>query len=104
MTRFNLHYTMDDSTVDFVLRAVEWVAAHGWKLMPAYNFLASGAWEHAKGTTPVPSLLDLTFGLDGPQSFHSHVRRAPAGHSLDSYFASADAAVAATKERLRHGR
>jgi selenocysteine lyase/cysteine desulfurase len=45
--RISLHYVMDDIEVDFILRAVEFVADQGYRFMPLYNFdVHSGAWTH----------------------------------------------------------
>ena len=38
---------MSDAEADFVLDAVRFVAAHGWKYLPQYAFYAdSGEWKH----------------------------------------------------------
>ncbi|CAH3136888.1 unnamed protein product [Porites lobata] len=45
--RINLPYFMDDDTAHFVLEAVDMVAAHGWKLLPQYQFDPhTGAWKN----------------------------------------------------------
>ena len=36
--RVNFNYFISEAQFDFVLRAVELVAAHGWKLLPHYRF------------------------------------------------------------------
>lgn len=37
-TRLNFHYTMDESTFQYVLKALNFVASEGWKLLPQYTF------------------------------------------------------------------
>ncbi len=46
-TACSLAAFMSDAEVDFVLAAVRFVAAHGWKYLPQYSFYAdSGEWKH----------------------------------------------------------
>lgn len=103
--RFNLHYAMDDATVDFILRAVEWVARHGWKLLPDYTFeLSTGEWYHPT-MRKFPGrrwLADLSFA-DGAMSYDPGKRPVPEGHSVETYFAAADAAIIESAERVRKG-
>ncbi|WP_138380733.1 aminotransferase class V-fold PLP-dependent enzyme [Luteithermobacter gelatinilyticus] len=45
--RLNFNYFIDRETFDYILRAVELVAEHGWKLYALYDFHAgSGEWIH----------------------------------------------------------
>ncbi len=45
--RVSLHYAMDDLEVDFILDAIEFIAAHGYRFLPEYNFdMNTGAWIH----------------------------------------------------------
>jgi selenocysteine lyase/cysteine desulfurase len=45
--RISLHYAMDDIEVDYILDAIEFVADHGFRFLPLYNFdMHSGAWLH----------------------------------------------------------
>ena len=45
--RIGFHYTMDDIEAQFVMEAVEFVAAHGYRFLPLYAFdAATGAWAH----------------------------------------------------------
>jgi len=49
-TRIGLNYFISDAEADFILGAVEWVATHGWKLLPYYHFDSlTGEWRHASG-------------------------------------------------------
>ncbi|KAL2920137.1 hypothetical protein HK105_200203 [Polyrhizophydium stewartii] len=36
-TRFNLSVTHSEAEVDFILQAVDWVASHGFRLLPVYH-------------------------------------------------------------------
>jgi hypothetical protein len=45
--RVGFHYAMDDIEAEFVIEAVEFVAAHGHRFLPLYAFDAvTGAWSH----------------------------------------------------------
>jgi len=45
--RVGFHYAMDDVDADYVIDAVEFVAAQGHRFLPLYAFdVASGAWSH----------------------------------------------------------
>ncbi len=37
-TRFNLPYYLNDAEVDYVIKAIEFVAKYGWMLLPNYKF------------------------------------------------------------------
>jgi len=46
--RLSLHFHMSPSEVTYVVRAVAWIATHGWKLLPLYNFAPrDGLWGYA---------------------------------------------------------
>ena len=48
-TRVNFNYFISDSVFDFILEAVEFVAEHGWKLLPESHFEPdTGQWRHAR--------------------------------------------------------
>eukprot|EP00930_Biecheleria_cincta_P047690 TRINITY_DN33112_c0_g1_i1.p1 TRINITY_DN33112_c0_g1~~TRINITY_DN33112_c0_g1_i1.p1 ORF type:complete len:1138 (-),score=174.55 TRINITY_DN33112_c0_g1_i1:199-3612(-) len=56
--RLSLHYTMDDSTVDFILQALDFVATDGWRLLPLHMFCPrSGMWMHRHNKRPKRSWL-----------------------------------------------
>ena len=49
--RLNLPWWMEDSAVDFVLRAVQFVGEHGWRLLPLYTMNPeTGEWRHRSHT------------------------------------------------------
>jgi selenocysteine lyase/cysteine desulfurase len=93
-TRVGLNYFISDREADFILRAVDWVATHGWKLLPYYEFDAvTGDWRHRDWKAHAPmSLHDLRYER-GTLRFDS--RHTTAGEdALDSYFDAADRALA----------
>jgi len=50
--RVSLHYVMDDLEFGYILDAVDFVAEHGLRFLPLYDFdLRTGAWQHK--TDPV---------------------------------------------------
>jgi selenocysteine lyase/cysteine desulfurase len=61
--RINFNYFISETVFNFLLNAVEFVAEHGWKMLPHYRFdPQSGQWVHRKGLpTPVLSLHDLSY-------------------------------------------
>ena len=47
--RFSLPYFFDDEQIENVIKAIEWVAVNGWKLLPHYVFdCETGEWKHSK--------------------------------------------------------
>lgn len=47
--RLNFHYSMSQSTFQFVLTALQEIAQHGWKLLPLYKYnMDTGEWLHRK--------------------------------------------------------
>jgi tRNA 2-thiocytidine biosynthesis protein TtcA len=47
LVRLNLHYCLPAHVVEYLLKAVSFVAAHGWKLLPLYTFIPdTGEWRH----------------------------------------------------------
>jgi selenocysteine lyase/cysteine desulfurase len=54
--RINFSYFLSESVFAFLLEAVAFVAEHGWKLLPDYDFEPmSGAWRNRRGR-PDPAL------------------------------------------------
>ncbi len=70
--RVNFNYFISETTFDFLLRAVEWVAEQGHRLLKNYCFCPmTGKWFHQKGrTVPVMSLSDLHY-QDGKLQYRS---------------------------------
>jgi selenocysteine lyase/cysteine desulfurase len=79
--RVNFTYFLSEVLFDFVLDAVDLIAAEGWKLLPWYRFdAASGVWRHVDGLPEPPMSLDgVRFDLDGLHAgTHRHHEREPA--------------------------
>ncbi len=43
--RVNFNYFIDEPTFEYIVRAIELVAEHGWQLLPYYNFV-NGVWRY----------------------------------------------------------
>lgn len=62
--RINFNYFISEDAFDYIVKAIDMVATHGWKLLPAYNFdPQSGKW-YAGETVPEPPLrlADISYG------------------------------------------
>ena len=47
--RVSLPYFLSEAAFDYILRAVHFIANHGWRLLPHYRFDAkTGAWSHGQ--------------------------------------------------------
>ncbi|SEA35242.1 aminotransferase class V-fold PLP-dependent enzyme [Microbulbifer marinus] len=67
--RLNFNYFLDEATFEYLVRAVELVAEHGWRLLPYYRFDAShGVWRFQDIKTALAaSLAELDFSqLESP--------------------------------------
>ncbi|MDO8302832.1 MAG: aminotransferase class V-fold PLP-dependent enzyme, partial [Sedimentisphaerales bacterium] len=87
--RINFNYFISETVFNFLLNAVEFVAEHGWKMLPHYRFdPQSGQWVHRKGRpTPVLSLHDLSYP-EGLLSYRRHHATDPET-ALQSYLTEA---------------
>ena len=61
--RVNFNYFIDEGTFDFIVKAVSFVAEHGWRFLPDYRFdMVSGQWTHRDGVArPRKSLRDISY-------------------------------------------
>jgi selenocysteine lyase/cysteine desulfurase len=92
--RVNFNYFVSEAVFEYILDAVELVAADGWRLLPQYRFdAATGLWRHHLGATEPPlSLRDISYA-DGSMRYRAHRHREPEGR-LAAYLAEARALVA----------
>jgi selenocysteine lyase/cysteine desulfurase len=57
--RLNFNYFLDDASLEYLQRALELVAEHGWKLLPDYHYQPdSGTWVHRDAVTDLPVSLE----------------------------------------------
>ena len=89
-TRVGFNYFVSDAEADFILRAVDWVATHGWKLLPYYEFDSlTGDWRHEDWKAHAPmSLHDVRYD-DGTMTFRSRHTHADES-AFEAYFEAAD--------------
>ena len=79
--RVGFHFTMDDADADFVIDAVAFVAEHGVRFLPLYDFsIETGAWTH-RGGEPAAAPFSLAEALaatpcDPPAPVPAEARRA----------------------------
>ncbi len=97
-TRFGLNYFNTDEEVEFILGAIDWLASHAWKLLPAYECdAATGRWWHRDlADSPIMSLHDIAYDSDDA-SYPSRKATAPA-LSLTDLIAAADADIVKLNE------
>lgn len=98
--RVNFNYFISEDVFEFILAAVEFVAEHGWRLLPDYVFEAdTGLWRHREGHPDPPmSLKDISY-RDGRLSYRSRVMREPAW-ALQEYMDQAHAIVEGVGDRI----
>jgi len=73
--RVNFNYFISEPVFEFILEAIDLVAAEGWRLLPEYRFdPTSGIWSHAGGPPEPPlSLHDIRYtDASVPRSAHRH--------------------------------
>jgi selenocysteine lyase/cysteine desulfurase len=88
--RIGFHYTMDDAEANYIIDAVEFVAARGHLFLPIYDFdLHSGLWTHKH--TPVDSDGLVGDGLLSPAAAVTPPTDQTRVGSYANYLAQADA-------------
>ncbi len=100
-TRVNFNYFISDTVRDYLIDAVDLVAAHGHRLLTDYRFDPhTGLWHHHAGPTEPPlRLRDVHFDPAGRLTYPQH--RAQAGEdALAGYLEQARFLLAATVDRL----
>ncbi|KAK1932217.1 putative cysteine desulfurase [Phytophthora citrophthora] len=103
VARMSFPYFADEDEVEYILEAVIFVATHGWKFLPQYEYDPhNGAWRHvSRATAPFPSKKFLaSMQLDDVETVRQSVCAAPvrsiAVHrreNLDQAAALADACI-----------
>ena len=78
-TRVNFNYFITAAAADYIIDAVELIAADGYRLLPSYRFDPhTGLWRHAGGPPRPPLLLsEVSYRPDGAIAYPR--RRAQAG-------------------------
>jgi selenocysteine lyase/cysteine desulfurase len=87
--RVNIHYTFSQEDVDFLARAIEYVAKNGQHFLPKYSFnIQTGEWTYREYSPPEASL-----GLDSLLQANK-VELAQIGRLRESYFELAETTAA----------
>jgi selenocysteine lyase/cysteine desulfurase len=92
--RVNFNYFISETQFEYLLSAIEWVAEHGWKLLPHYVFdEVTAAWTHRTGRRePAMRLADITYA-NGRMEYRSRHATEPES-ALAGYLAEADRVLA----------
>ena len=88
--RVSFNYFLSDEVAGFLLDAVDWIAANGWKLLHHYDLDArTGLWRHEDGLAEPPlSLHDVVWDAGAPHL--PHARRTAGPNALADHLAEAD--------------
>jgi selenocysteine lyase/cysteine desulfurase len=99
-TRVGFNYFLPDDEAEFILRAVDWVAEHGWKLLPYYDFDSlTGEWRHRDWKAHAPMSLEDVEYESGELRFRSQHTRAP-DDAFERYFHEADRILARAESEI----
>jgi selenocysteine lyase/cysteine desulfurase len=73
--RVNFNYFISETVFEFIVRAVDLVGTHGWKLLPDYDFDPMlGTWKHrGRREQPVMRLRDISY-CEGHLEFPSRAQ------------------------------
>lgn len=93
--RVNINYFVSEPVFTYLLRAVDLVATHGWRLLPDYRFEEStGLWRHVRGSAEPPlRLAQLQYDDAGLLTYPEHNDTAPES-ALAGYLADAEELLA----------
>ncbi len=98
--RVNFNYFCSDAEINYILEAVNFIATHGWKLLPQYNFHAdSGLWHHGdRKPEAIHDLKDLHF--EGVRCRHSSSFLSEPESALSRYLEVANSLVTNIEPQL----
>ncbi len=98
--RVNFNYFISEAVFEYILDAVDLVAAEGWRLLPQYAFnAATGLWRHRGGVPEPPaSLRDISYA-EGVMTWPEHRHREPESRLAD-YLAEARLLLGAPADAL----
>src|SRR6266536_2491809 len=103
-TRVNFNYFITDAARDYIVDAVELIAAEGCRLLPHYRFdPRTGLWRHASGPPRPPlRLAEVSYRPDGEMTYPRC--RAQAGEdAFPGYLNQARALLAVRPRRIDGG-
>jgi hypothetical protein len=92
-SRVNFHFLHTDEEVDFICRAILFVAENGKQFLPLYSFdVQKGTWLH-RDFTPQPVTFGLAEALSAPRRSEPEDKAAPLPALLRGYLEEAEAIV-----------
>lgn len=93
--RINFNYFISEAVFDFLLRAVDWVAEHGWRFLPRYRFdPVTAVWRHEGDPPEAAMRLGEVRYESGRMEYRAAHASAPET-ALAGYLAAADDLIAA---------
>jgi selenocysteine lyase/cysteine desulfurase len=97
--RVNFNYFLEERAFEYILEAVEWIAEHGWKLLPDYTFEPeTSQWYHReRRLRAAHSLSDIRY--DSGEMRYPSERTTAGIERLDEYLDEADRIAGAIEER-----
>ena len=97
--RVNFNYFISDAVFHFILEAIEFVADHGWRLLPDYSFdPPSGLWRNRTAPANAPmSLNDIHYTAGGMH--YEQQRRVEPEENLKLYLEAARRIVEQSDDR-----
>ena len=99
--RVNFNYFISEEVFSFLVEAVHFIAAEGWKLLPLYDFEAeTGLWLHSERPQQAALGFDDLSYLDGRLDYDS-VRLTEPISILESYLEQAREVVAGIESSLQ---
>ncbi|PWI14454.1 aminotransferase [Streptomyces sp. Act143] len=103
--RVNFNYFISDTVRDYLIDAVDLIAAQGHRLLPDYRFDPhTGQWRHRSGPTDAPlRLTDVRFGVDGRISAPAVRHHRLGEETLSGQLARAREMLAARPDRVDDG-
>ncbi|MEU6536947.1 aminotransferase class V-fold PLP-dependent enzyme [Streptomyces sp. NPDC047000] len=103
--RLNFNYFISDTVRDYLVDAVELIAAYGHRLLPDYRFdPRTGLWRHHAGPAGPPlRLTEVRFGAGGPLTAPGARRRTLGEEALAGQLAGARALLTTRPDRLDDG-
>jgi len=102
--RVNFNYFISETSFDYIVKAVDFVATHGYKLLPQYCFDArTGQWWHRSGKPEPPVCLERISYAAGEMSYPKRHQTAPES-ALMGYLEAAPGIVAGALAGYAHER
>ena len=103
--RLNFNYFISDTVRDYLVDAVELIAAYGHRLLPDYRFdPRTGQWRHHAGPVGPPlRLTDVRYDAAGPLTVPGAGRRRLGEDALAGQLADARTLLTARPDRLDDG-